>query len=58
MGNHDTGCFDFFQDIDDFELHLFPEFFVQSSHRFIEQKEFRLFDQDSGQSDPLTLTAG
>ena len=21
MGNHDTGCFDFFQDINDFELH-------------------------------------
>ena len=56
--DHDAGYADLFQRVDQFELGLLAQFFVQRAERFVKQQDFRTFCQTACQSDTLLLAAG
>ena len=56
--HHHAGNPDAFKDIHHFQLHAVSEFFIQRSHRLIQQQQFWPFRQTTRQCHTLTLTAG
>ncbi|MNR35253.1 hypothetical protein D3C85_1530850 [compost metagenome] len=42
----------------EFQLHLFPQLFIQRPQGFVEQQDPRALDQCTGQGHPLALPAG
>ena len=58
VGNHDAGYADLFQRVDQFQLGLLAQFFIECAQRFVKQQDFRTFRQAACQSDTLLLAAG
>ena len=55
MCDHHTGHADLLDDIDQFELGLFAQFFVQSTQWFVKQQDFGPFGQAARQRHALLL---
>ena len=56
MGDHHHRHAHFFNDVDQLELGLFAQLFVQCAQGFVEQQELGLFRQAAGQGHALLLT--
>ena len=57
VGHHDAGDADFFDDVDQFDLGFFAQFFVQRAQRFIQHQQLRALDQTARQRHALLLAA-
>ncbi|AEW72855.1 hypothetical protein EcWSU1_01416 [Enterobacter ludwigii] len=55
VGNHHAGHPHALKDIHHFQLHTVTQFFIQGTHRFIEEQQLWPFRQASGQRHALTL---
>ena len=56
--DHDAGYADLFERVDQFELGLLAQFFIECAQRFVKQQDFRTLCQAACQSDTLLLAAG
>ena len=55
MGHNDKGDTHFILNVHQLKLGLFSQLFVQGTKGLIQQEKLRLFDQRTGQRDPLAL---
>ncbi len=58
VGDHDAGHAGGFDDVDQFQLHLRAQFFIQRTHRFVQQQQLGALGQRARQGHALLLPAG